>query len=270
MIYALPESAYSKVREIFSDWDSNIRAMSVIEKNTKGKIWVDNIRNPSTALVWSYFDMFSLIGSAKNDEFNSALEQHVIENILPEARSIGLTFFAVQVYPVDAWENTIGTLFSRPLRVNYEYHFTFNYDLFQESPRLDIPSNSVLKQADTNFLQKECAEPVRTEIRETWDSVNAFLKKGRGVYLVLDDKIVCRCTSRHVAGNCHNILIATTEEHRGKGFATLTAQAFVDTCLSDNVTPVWMADESNAASIRVAEKVGFEKTGKYPDYYFMF
>ncbi|MGC1121150.1 MAG: GNAT family N-acetyltransferase [Candidatus Methanofastidiosia archaeon] len=270
MLYTLPESAYSKVKGIFSDWESNTRVMSVIEKNTKGKIWVDNIRNPSTALVWSYSDMFSLGGYAKNEQFNSALEQHVIENILPETQSIGLTYFAVQLYPVDAWKKTIGTLFSRPLRVNYEYHFTFNDDTYQESPRLDTPSNSVLVQVDTKFLEKECAEPLKTEIKETWDSVNAFVRKGMGVCLLLDDEIVCRCTSRHVAGNCHNISIATTEKHRGKGFATLTAQAFVDICLSHDLIPVWMADEDNAASIRVAEKLGFEKAGKYPDYYFMF
>jgi GNAT superfamily N-acetyltransferase len=270
MLYTLPKSAYDKVKGIFRNGESNIRVMSVIEKNTKGKIWVDNIRNPSTALVWSYLDMFSLGGSAKNEQFNSALEQHVIENILPEAQSIGLTYFATQVYPLDAWKKTIQTLFSRPLRINYEYHLAFNHTLYQEYPRSDAPSNSVLVQVDTKFLEKECAEPLKTVIRETWDSVNAFVRKGIGVCLLLDDVIVCRCTSRHVAGNCHNISIATTEEHRGKGFATLTAQTFVDICLSHDLTPVWMADEDNAASIRVAEKLGFEKTGKYPDYYFMF
>jgi RimJ/RimL family protein N-acetyltransferase len=34
--------------------------------------------------------------------------------------------------------------------------------------------------------------------------------------------------------------------------------------------PLWTADEINAASIAVAQNLGFEKVGEYPDFYFMF
>lgn len=40
MIYELPVSAYERVTPVFKEGD-NVRVMSVIEKNTKGKIWVD-------------------------------------------------------------------------------------------------------------------------------------------------------------------------------------------------------------------------------------
>jgi GNAT superfamily N-acetyltransferase len=270
MLCTLPESAYGNVRKIFNDQKSNIRVMSVIEKNTKGKIWVDDIKDPSSMLVWSYFDIFSLGGNEKNEQFNGALEQYILENIAPKAQSIGLHYFAVQLYPVDTWEKIIRDIFTRPLKINYENHFTFNYKLYQECPKLNIPSNGELVQVDAKFLEEGVTKRLRIEIKETWDSLNAFIQKGVGVCLVLHDEIVCRCISRHVAGNRHNISIFTAKEYRGRGFATLTAQTFIDICLSHGLIPVWMADEDNAASKRVAGKLGFEKAGEFPDYYFMF
>ncbi|MGD2248851.1 MAG: GNAT family N-acetyltransferase [Candidatus Methanofastidiosia archaeon] len=270
MLYTLPESAYDKVRKMFNDKKFNIRVMSVIERNTKGRIWVDNIKNPSSALVWSYFDIFSLGGNEKNEQFNYALEQFILENIVPEAQSIGLHYFAVQLHPVDTWEKIIREIFARPLEINYEYCFAFNYGLYQKFSRVNTPSHGVLVQVDADFLEKGVTNPLRTEITETWDSLDAFMQKGVGVCLVLHDEIVCRCISRHVAGNHHNMSIFTAKEHRKRGFATLTAQTFIDICLSRGLIPVWMADEDNTASIRIAEKLGFEKTGKYPDYYFIF
>lgn len=270
MIYRLPESNYERVRGIFEDWQYNVRVISVIEQNTKGIIWVDSTENPRTAFVWSYYDMFTLGGCARNEGFNSELESHVDKHIIPKAKTIGLNFIAVQPYPLKEWEHIIHDLFKmRSLNTNYEYQFTFNREGYLNSPALEVPSGMSLLRIDESLL--ECSNTLRSKIRETWASVEKFLEKGIGFCLVCADEIICSCISRHVGGREHNIAITTYQQrYRNKGFATLTARAFIDCCLSSDGIPVWKADEHNSPSVRVAEKVHFEKIEGYPDYYFMF
>jgi hypothetical protein len=263
MIYELPASAYETVKPVFKDGD-NVRVMSVIERNTKGKIWVDTIKNPSTVLVWSYYDMFTLGGCETNEGFNSALEGFVTEKIRPYAEAVGLDYFAVQLYPGGLWEDVIYDIFERPLAINYEYHFAFNYEDYT-SLKVVIPQKGSLVYAGTLFTN----ELLKNEVKETW-TFNKFAEKGLGVCLVHENEIVSSCLSRHVGGNQHNISINTyKKEDRCKGFATKTAKAFIDVCLSHQKVPVWKADESNTASQNLAEKLGFEKRDKYQDYYFL-
>lgn len=268
MIYELPKPQYDKIKGIFKDWKYNVRVISVIEGNTKGKIWVDNVEHPSTALVWSHFDMFTLGGCATK-EFTNALEHYVTAHIKPEADAIGLNFFAVQLYPRETWEKEIRTLFKHPLKMNIEYQFTFNHDKYLKYLEITIPSGFSLVQIDEQLL--ECNEHLRNEIEETWISIDKFMEKGIGYCLLNEDEVICGCISRHVGGKEHNIKITTYKENnRRKGFATVTAKAFIDQCLLTGVAPVWKADEHNTASLRVAEKLGFEKREGYPDYYFIF
>jgi RimJ/RimL family protein N-acetyltransferase len=75
----------------------------------------------------------------------------------------------------------------------------------------------------------------------------------------------------YVKGRYHEILIDTYDpQQRNRGFATAVAQAYLDHCMMHGWIPLWTADEINAASIAVAQNLGFEKVGEYPDFYFMF
>lgn len=264
MIYQLPKSKYETVKKIFKDWEYNVRVTSVIEKNTKGNIWVDNVKNPSTVLVWSYFDMFTLGGCETNEEFNSELEDFIIKKINPQAQAVNLNFFAVQLYPREPWEDMITDLFKRPLAINYEYQFEFNYEKYKKSSKLLRHGFSLF---NVNHLLNS-NERLKNKIEETWVSLDKFAEKGFGYCIVHRDEIISTCTSRHVGGNQHNISIITKKEYRGKGFATAAAKAFISHCLAHQGTPVWKADESNTASLRLAKTLGFEKRDKYPDYYF--
>ena len=86
-----------------------------------------------------------------------------------------------------------------------------------------------------------------------------------------NNEVITTCISCHVTGNIHEISINTFDpQNRNKGFATLTARAFVEHCITEGLTPYWKADIVNPASIAVAEKVGFEKIEEYPDFCFFF
>ncbi len=63
-----------------------------------------------------------------------------------------------------------------------------------------------------------------------------------------------------VASTAHaDMSIDTLETFRNRGIATAVAAAMIDEVIAACKTPVWGAVESNRASLRLAEKLGFRK-----------
>jgi hypothetical protein len=56
--------------------------------------------------------------------------------------------------------------------------------------------------------------------------------------------------------------VATLEQWRGHSFATAAASLVAAQLQQEGVTPVWSAGEDNAASLRVARKLGFDEVSR--------
>jgi RimJ/RimL family protein N-acetyltransferase len=82
----------------------------------------------------------------------------------------------------------------------------------------------------------------------------------------MENSVVSWCISgNHFQRKCE-VTIGTDEKYQNKGCATLTTSAFIERCISKNLTPSWHCGYDNHSSIAVAQKVGFEKTLMYPVY----
>ena len=91
-----------------------------------------------------------------------------------------------------------------------------------------------------------------------------FFKFGFGFSLVTKRRIVSWCTAEYVSRGKCGIGIETIPEYQNRGFATITASAFVEYCIQKGIRPHWKCNRDNLASRRVAEKVGFMKELEYP------
>ena len=69
---------------------------------------------------------------------------------------------------------------------------------------------------------------------------------------------ICMGEQVGVEINCVEIGIETKEPYRRKGYAALTAAAFVDDCLSKGLIPVWCCWDFREGSKELAEMLGFE------------
>ena len=270
MIYELEKKDYEKVRPLFKGW-KNTAVNSALDGHTFGRIYVDNPKTPETALAWGSPIMFFLAGDCTNEKFNSSLNKFISEKIAPEASKRGLTYFAVQCYPVKKWESTIRTILKeRHFNVNYEWKSVFNKKKFTNQ-QVHLPPGFSIAKVDKKVLKKVDSKRDVKRIKKFWGSIDTFLKKGVGFYLIKDNEVISSCISCYVSGTEYEISIVTHDpEERKKGFATAVARAYIDYCVQHGLTPVWTADMVNPASIAVAEKLGFEKVGEYPDYYFYF
>lgn len=95
-----------------------------------------------------------------------------------------------------------------------------------------------------------------------------FERHGAGLFLVERDEAVVGFAGFHVfdeLGPEPQLLYALLEAHTGIGLATEIAEALLERARACGFVEVVSAvDAPNLASMRVLEKVGFEKTGEVP------
>lgn len=269
MIHKLIEKEYKKVHSLFKGSHLHLVIDAVVEGNSPGLIWVDDVTSPKTAFMWDKAYCYHLAGSADNGKFNTALKEFINQKIVPEAIAHNRFIFKVY-YSSEDWEREIEVMFMHTSLKKRE-RVLYNFEKLRIPDWKDrIPPGLCIKPIDEKLLKKTNLENVTdvvNEIESCWNSVDGFLRNGFGFCLVDDQAIACWCTAEYVSGNKCGIGIETVKLYRGRGLATLTACAFVDYCISNDILPHWDSWKDNLPSIAVAERVGFKKTLEYTVYF---
>lgn len=100
-----------------------------------------------------------------------------------------------------------------------------------------------------------------------WGRAACFLSKGIGVAILDGENVVSECVSIFSSEDRVEIDIWTEEACRGKGLAQLAGQHMIRSCLENKRTPHWDCDVHHLASIKLAEKLGFQRTKTYRVFY---
>lgn len=274
MIYELEKCHYGRVFPIlhkFSIENYNVLT-AILEGNNRAKVFVDDIEAPKTAFIWAINCMYYFIGDYDNPDFNDYFIDTMNEIIAPESLKIGASAFVCTLLHEEGWKETVETYFAnRELEIGYRQDFSFNKELYYKRRHKEIPNNCCIKKINMELIMNEEEGLLREDICEFWDSLEDFSEKGVGFCLLEDERVVSSCFSCYSSKKGVDININTyDDENRSKGYATLTASAFIDYYISHNLEFSWEAYDNNLASIILAEKLGFEKSKKYLCYEFMF
>jgi RimJ/RimL family protein N-acetyltransferase len=103
--------------------------------------------------------------------------------------------------------------------------------------------------------------PAELHIRG-FGTLRALLTDGVAAGAAIDRDLIAIAATSARTGRHADVGVATLEEFRGRGFATAAASLVVDAVRRAGLTAVWSTGEGNAASRRVAEKLGFSPAGK--------
>ena len=276
MIYELKENEYYKIRSLIKGRiEMNVTLNAIVDGTNRGKIWVDNLDNPKTALVWAIGSIYFIIGDADNEDFNNSLDSYITEVLGPDSlATCGGTHFAVTLYE-DKWECKLDNIFKhRNPDKEYKYCYIFNEEKYRDLRSLQnmLPEGYTIKRIDKAMIDKDVDNLIVDDILEDfWISANKFLDKGIGFCVLKGNKVISNCFTGYVSGNIHEMVIRTYgEENRRKGFATFASRAFIDYCISNGIMPYWTTSEDNIGSQQTAEKCGFELYKKCTTYYFPF
>ena len=272
MIFELEKSRYGRLSQLFKRFgieDYNVLA-AILEGNNRAKVFADDVEAPNTALVWAINCMFYFVGDHDNPRFNDYFPDTLNRVIAPESLRMGANAFVCALLHGEGWNERVETYFAgRKTEIGYRQEFSFNKERYDKRPKTMIPDNCRMERINMDLLMSDKKGLLRDNICEFWYSAEDFMEKGAGFCLLKDGQVVSSCFSCYSSVKGMDINIDTYGiENRNRGYAALTASAFIDDCISNGLSFGWEAYENNLASIAVAEKLGFEKSKKYLCYEF--
>ncbi len=253
------------MRHLFSEPHLDLPIEAIIAGHSKGTVWTDDAPCLCAALVWDQAHCYYFGGDETNSLFNDQLKKTLTDFVIPDSIARGRRVFKLY-YSSKGWEDFLPTLFgglklSKRARSFYalsDFNLLDTDRYSREDVRIEQVRDIITRRARHGNVDCVCEE-----ILSTWPTLDEFLSGGFGYCIIEENDIVCWCLSEYVSGHKCGIGIETLEQHQKRGFATLAATKFVNHCVSHGITPYWDSWADNIGSVRVAEKVGFRKTGEY-------
>lgn len=269
----LPPSSYPMLKERIKEVTiNNLFARAVIEQHVEGIVFVDDLPNPTIVYMVHPYGMSLLWGNCNNTEFNKQLKQYALNQLRNREQHVWM-----QAYPQE-WDNVLSDLFgpqmvpsaqntdnltSGVVELNTRVNFKFNVDKYLQRNKKALAEGDVIVETDRNIFAQM---PGSVVPRKFWDSANDFIRNGKGYTLLHNGEIAATAYSAFVIDNMLELGIETVEKYRGLGYAETTCSHLIDYCLEKGLTPVWSCRLENAASYKLATKLGFEPTVTVPFY----
>lgn len=236
---------------------------SIVEGNTEAQLWYAFQPNGQVVcLLWDQGNnVFYLSGPVASPETRQDLAALFRTVIKEKALKDGLSYFKVKPLSAEL-EDALADMFQ-----NIQLYKTNKlFYTFPANGRAFLPESGVADiqyyPIDGDLLAEgrfDNSSPVTSELQWMWPSLERFLKKGFGTAAVINGRIICWCTAEYVSRHQCGIGIEVVDEYRNKGVATATAARFLEQCLRRNIVAHWECGKENSGSVRVAEKLGFEK-----------
>jgi len=147
----------------------------------------------------------------------------------------------------------LGVVLERETKGRAHNYGDVYYTLARAAASFRSPEVRRLKTGDEPLMAKYMGTP-------TWAGSEGFETMAAGA--VVDGKLVGLAHVSAVTERHADIGVSTLEPWRGRGFATAAASIVARLVRESGRTPVWSAGEGNAASLRVAAKVGFREVSR--------
>ncbi|MBA2176042.1 GNAT family N-acetyltransferase [Halobacillus locisalis] len=247
------QEEWGRVRRLFQNQMCFVPTFvhSVLDGQIVGEIY-SNSHLVENVFVKTNNGLCFVCGEENHDDFNERLIRQFREHKNEHRR---FTLFTAS----EKWEEMIHTRLDDEVK----QYSRFSFEYIEEG-------KSSLPPEEKNEVQRIYSSHIHQALefggdyyKEYWGSVTRFLEKGFGFCIVSGGKVVSEGTSIFCSDHFAEIDIATSENFRGKGFATDVAKAFINHSVENGLVPRWDCDGSNASSIRLAEKLGFGNPTTY-------
>ncbi|WP_026477112.1 GNAT family N-acetyltransferase [Alkaliphilus transvaalensis] len=273
MIKELKKEQFFLIKPLLKGEFVNLEIKGVAAGNNPGWVFVDDIEEPKTAMIWSKgIQGFYFVGDENNQNFNHNIIDYIHTEIAPRAKKLGLEWFEFSGTS-EIWDKTFERIF-KDIEINKSKQFVYtNTDLnILPLDSCQLKEGYTLREVKKDLLKNKIynLDFVESAIKEWWDSVDDFIKHGVGYYILYKDVAVCSCVTSFVADHQMELHIKTAEEHRKKGLATVAVKEFVKHCKKKQYILYWDCMEENIGSRVLAEKCGYSKAFEYFLYYFKF
>lgn len=241
MVYVLDDT--EKVKELFAGWEETL-IYSCLQK-VMGTIYVTDIEQPKSA--FAFVGCFGFYAGEPDRE--------LVEN-KPDG-------FVIMTPQNEAWAKCIEECFpdaKRVVRYAIKKNTQFDRNKLQAFVA-QLPAGYAIKKIDAQIYDQCILDPVTADFVSAFESKEKYLRDGRGMVIMKDDRIVAGASSYTRYREGIEIEVDTVESERRKQLATIVCSALILACLDEGLYPSW--DAQNINSVHLAEKLGYEFAHEY-------
>ncbi len=264
-VYNVKSGVYTNILS-----EDNPSYSGILAGECKGDIWIDDVKNPELALVYSNaVGGFAILGEPKNNAVYDKFNEFLREVFFVELKSRGVDGFEFSMASEKAEEYILGLFTDKNINQEDEYFYRKS-GLYN----LETPDKYNIIKVDPHFIEQlkagkyVNAEFLTDRLLGSWESFEQFFTKSLAFVATLDKSIVSVIIGTARYKNVVPIDIETIQEHRKKGLAYILTQYFVNECAIRELVAQWNCIDSNTASRKTAVKAGFDLFKKKPFYWF--
>lgn len=251
----LNETDFEKVINVV---EGNVKTVptfsySVLNNYISGSVYADS-KTPETVLIGTKSGIYFVAGKEDNQKFNDFLFELYCQR---KSKKLRFTLFS----STENWDCVINEQFNDDIKQMNRYSFIYSNKKQSHDKNLFF-GDYFIRRINEELITNS-SEFNEDYYKEYWGSVSNFIEKGFGYCILHKGKVVSECTSIFSSLQFSEIDIATHEDYRGQGLASIIAKTFIDHCLENDIMPRWDCDILNKSSIKLAEKLGFGNPVKY-------
>ncbi|WP_239646695.1 GNAT family N-acetyltransferase [Bacillus zhangzhouensis] len=231
---------------------------AILDGIINGNLYVDDVEQPLVYFLEAACGIYYVAGKA---EAELSLCSTFIEDVYKRQRRQNgrFTLFSANKPSDVMMKKCLGSHLNEMQRHAYSFPSAL--------PHLPAPHQGYMAKC-TNEQVITASRAFPHSYYETyWGETARFLSKGIGIAILDGEHVASECISIFSSEDRVDLDIWTDEAYRGKGLALLAGQQMVSTCLEKGMTPYWDCDVHNLASVKLAEKLGFQWTKTYRLFY---
>lgn len=253
MIFEWTEPNREELRHLFENYQSARAIIFPALEQGRGKIWVDTLKNPSTAhLVVSVLHFFA-------GESSTHIAEEMIRSMPP---------MRVMMAPTDDWNQLFRKVWSDRLGLQVRTRFSpealdINY---LRKLRDNLDDEYTLERVDLDTA-KRLDKRENMHIPLFFGSSEEFIKNGIGFCIKHEDKVVSMASTFTPFINEFEVQVMTNDDsqYRRKGLATVVSAALIIYSLEHDLVPYW--DAANEISVRLALRLGYSNPTTWDSFY---
>ncbi|WP_314585992.1 GNAT family N-acetyltransferase [Paenibacillus terrigena] len=255
----LKTNEYDKITPLIAHKEHEfifVFVQSVIDRNQPGRIFVNNMDNPTAGLVASRGGKYYLFGDEQDLSFNRSLLDF-LANPDKHAHFYDLYFSS------NSWISMIkAPLHDNVVELKRSHYILRDTAIVPDEHHVQSGAFQ-LTRMNTQLYDKYVQE-MDHSYSLLWDSAEMYLERAIGYCFLNESGFVSACNTFYLGGGYIEPDIITLSDYRNQGLAFTLCQEFIIQSRQRKLIPYWDCDSGNDASNQLATKLGFSKVGEVP------
>lgn len=255
----------SLVKELLQAQES-LLLQSILKGHTGFRLYADHAEHPDQAVVWDLgHNLHVYVRQGSRPE--ASLEALVYGQIRQAADSKEqLLDFEIQPFAGTDLKQIAAGFTQHPLMPTDRTFYIADPSVELAGGEPAPADGCTVAAVDAALLDSKYdnVEEIAALIDENWVSRELFLRHGVGSCVIQGAAIVSWCVSDYVVDHRCEVGVETDEDHQRQGYALLAVRHLLGQCKERLVQQVgWHCRNDNVASMKLAEKAGFQLSKPY-------